>query len=238
MLLQGEEGDKKMKGEEQGAFTPLHCAVVGGSEQCLALLLAHDDGGVNSPDLHLRTPLHLAATNGMVASGQLLLEQGASLEVEDKAGRTPLLGAAQGGHTNMLELLQEQGATVEVQDSKGNTALHLTCAGGHNAAASLLLRLPASTTSYCNRQDCEGRTALHLAAANGMVEGVESLLGAGASVTIVDNCGNPPALACAKDEDTATCLAMILALYLSTPTSETRKSLRSMSSLGSLRKSE
>ena len=31
---------------------------------------------------------------------------------------------------------------------------------------------------------------------------------------------------------------MILALYLSTPTSETRKSLRSMSSLGSLRKSE
>ena len=41
-----------------------------------------------------------------------------------------------------------------------------------------------------------------------------------------------------RDEDTATCLAMILALYLSTPTSETRKSLRSMSSLGSLRKSE
>ena len=43
---------------------------------------------------------------GMVASGQLLLEQGASLELEDKAGRTPLLGAAQGGHANMLELLQ------------------------------------------------------------------------------------------------------------------------------------
>ena len=42
----------------------------------------------------------------MVASGQLLLEQGASLEVKDKAGRTPLLGAAQGGHTNVLELLQ------------------------------------------------------------------------------------------------------------------------------------
>ena len=63
MLLQGEEGDKKMRGE-QGAFTPLHCAVVGGSEQCLALLLAHDAGGVNSPDLHLRTPLHLAASNG------------------------------------------------------------------------------------------------------------------------------------------------------------------------------
>ena len=43
---------------------------------------------------------------GMVASGQLLLEHGASLEVEDRAGRTPLLGAAHGGHANMLELLQ------------------------------------------------------------------------------------------------------------------------------------
>ena len=64
MLLQGEEGDKKMKEEEQGAFTPLHCAVVGGSEQCLSLLLAHDAGGVNHPDLNQRTPLHLAAFNG------------------------------------------------------------------------------------------------------------------------------------------------------------------------------
>ena len=43
---------------------------------------------------------------GMVASGQLLLEQGASLEVQDKAGRTPLLKAARGGHANMIELLQ------------------------------------------------------------------------------------------------------------------------------------
>merc|ERR1712130_806031 len=95
-----------------------------------------------------KTATSLFYPEGMVASGQLLLEQGASLEVKDKAGRTPLLGAAQGGHTNMLELLQEQGAIVDVQDSKGSTALHLTCAGGHNAAASLLLRLPAATTSY------------------------------------------------------------------------------------------
>ena len=57
-------------------------------------------------------------------------------------------------------------------------------------------------------------------------------------MTIIDNCGNPPALACARDEDTMTCLAMILALYLSSPVAETRRSLRSMSSLGSLRRSE
>ena len=53
---------------------------------------------------------------GMVASGQLLLEQGASLELEDKAGRTPLLGAAQGGHASMLELLQVSIMEMDIQD--------------------------------------------------------------------------------------------------------------------------
>ena len=57
-------------------------------------------------DARTKTVTSLFYPEGMVASGQLLLEQGASLEVKDKAGRTPLLGAAQGGHTNMLELLQ------------------------------------------------------------------------------------------------------------------------------------
>ena len=53
----------------------------------------------------------------MVASGQLLLEQGASLEVEDKAGRTPLLGASQRGHANMLELLQVLTKEMDCLDS-------------------------------------------------------------------------------------------------------------------------
>ena len=38
------------------------CAVLDWSEQFLALLLAHDAGGVNSPDLHLRTP-HILHTS-------------------------------------------------------------------------------------------------------------------------------------------------------------------------------
>ena len=45
--------------------------------------------------------------------------------------------------------------------------------------------------------------------------------------------GNPPALDCASDEDKATCLAMILSVYLATPTQETRRSL-----MGQLRKSD
>ena len=61
-----------------------------------------------------------------------------------------------------------------------------------------------------------------------MVETTELLLAAGASVTALDSDGNPPALSCAASDETATCLAMILAVYLANPTSETRKSLRSI----------
>jgi hypothetical protein len=41
--------------------------------------------------------------------------------------------------------------------------------------------------------------------------------------------GNPPALSCASSEDTATCLAMILSVYLTNPTAAARKSLSSRS---------
>jgi ankyrin repeat protein len=235
MLLQAEEGQGPPDAQP---FSALHCAVAGGSEQCLGLLLAHSPEGASAPDREGRSPLHLAAGLGLPSSAQLLLEAGAELEATDRSGRTPLLRAAAGGHAGMLALLQERGAASDSQDSAGNTALDLACAGGHAAAAGLLLRLPSASTELCNRQDGEGRSALHLAAARGMVEAVEGLLEAGASVTCVDKCGDPPALACAKDDDTATCLAMILALYLSTPACAARKSLRSMSSLGSLRRSE
>ena len=45
--------------------------------------------------------------------------------------------------------------------------------------------------------------------------------------------GNPPALDCAATEDKAICLAMILSVYLATPTQESRRSL-----IGQLRKSD
>ena len=53
---------------------------------------------------------------------------------------------------------------------------------------------------------------LHLAAPLGMIDVVEMLLTKGASITAVDSKGLSPALACAANEDVATCLAMILSV--------------------------
>ena len=58
----------------------------------------------------------------------------------------------------------------------------------------------------------------------------ETLLAKGASVTAVDGRNLSPPLACAPNEDVATCLAMILSVFLATPAnSEARRSICSLS---------
>merc|ERR1719420_1448405 len=65
-----------------------------------------------------------------------------------------------------------------------------------------------------------------------MIDVVETLLIKGASITAVDSKGLSPALSCAANEDVATCLAMILSVFLATPAnSEARRSICSISSL-------
>ena len=54
----------------------------------------------------------------------------------------------------------------------------------------------------------------------GMIDVVETLLTKGASITAVDSKGVSPPLACAANEDVAMCLAMILSVFLATPSSK------------------
>merc|ERR1719228_2874047 len=131
--------------------------------------------------------------------------------------------AASAGHVNIIEKLIEENADIESVDADGNSALHLACSKGMSKSANILLK--SASPDLVSKQNYLGKSALHLAAGQGLVETTELLLGAGASVTCVDTVGNPPALDCAGNEDTATCLAMILSVYLATPTTETRKSL-------------
>ena len=250
LLLQTEVG-RTRGGPRHTAFSPLHCALVSGSEQCLQLLLAQSDAEVNSPDAAGFTPLHIAAARNLVISAKLLLSKGADINAKDARQRSPVMLAARAGHVGLVEALLEAGAEAECADSEGNTALHLACAAGMSKSANLFLR--TATAEFVDRQNtAEGKSALHLAAGRGLVETTEILLGAGASVTCVDSqvswasCasvkkmevniivqGNPPALDCAGTEDQATCLAMILSVYLATPSQDTRRSL-----MGQLRKSD
>ncbi|XP_075111803.1 potassium channel SKOR isoform X2 [Nicotiana tabacum] len=67
------------------------------------------DSGINpnSKNYDFRTPLHLAASEGLFPISVLLLEAGASVFAVDRWGRTPLDEARVGGNKNLIKLLED-----------------------------------------------------------------------------------------------------------------------------------
>ncbi|KAL2457294.1 Potassium channel SKOR [Forsythia ovata] len=61
----------------------------------------------NSKNYDLRTPLHLAASEGLYPESVLLLETGASIFATDRWGKTPLDEAHIGGNKNLIKLLED-----------------------------------------------------------------------------------------------------------------------------------
>ncbi|KAL7160750.1 hypothetical protein ACSBR2_041415 [Camellia fascicularis] len=96
---------------------------------CLCLAVARRDfqflrrvlaNGINpnSRSYDLRTPLHIAAAEGLYTMACLLLEAGASVFSKDRWGNTPLDEARIGGDKNLVKLLEDakSGQLAEFSD--------------------------------------------------------------------------------------------------------------------------
>jgi len=71
--------------------------------------------------------LHIAVKSAQGSSIQLLLDNGANMEVTNHKNSTPLHLAAEEGCIQVLEILLEHSASVHVTDQDGNTPLQKTC---------------------------------------------------------------------------------------------------------------
>jgi len=214
-------------------FSVLHCAALQDRDKCAKLILnAWGQKEVMNKTSKGWTPLHTAASNNAMKTALLLINQGANLSAVDNKKRTPLILASKHGHTELVKLLLDNHAEVADQDLMGNTGLHYACYTGDSKTATGILEHMEQKEQHdwVSLQNDIGKTPLHLAAGQGLVETTKLLLMADASLTITDSDGNPPALCCAKDDDTATCLAMILAACEAIPTHEYRQSLCSVNS--------
>jgi ankyrin repeat protein len=90
--------------------------------ECLIKQGAH----VNAQDKGAWTPLHLAAKNGHVKAIQILLENGANLNVKDtKHGWTPLHVAIISKQYEAANLLIRAGSSISECDKWGNSAQKL-----------------------------------------------------------------------------------------------------------------
>lgn len=90
--------------DDGGSF--LCSAVARGDSDYLKRLLSYGMDA-NLKDYDYRTPLHVAASEGLIFMAKLLLEAGASVFTKDRWGNTPLDEARMSGNKNLIKLLED-----------------------------------------------------------------------------------------------------------------------------------
>lgn len=91
-------------------------------------------------NVNRQVSLHYACSKNHFKIAELLISNGALVNIRDKYGHTPLHRAASLGHEKIVHLLLYQlNIEIDVQDNEGNTPLHLACEDGNNSVAIVLV---------------------------------------------------------------------------------------------------
>ena len=122
-------------------------------------------------------PLLLAAEEGYVDIGQLLLKHGASVNEQDDDGFSALHGAAGHSHHGFIKMLiEEYGADPTVRLVNGSMLIHTAAARGNPQSIEMFLNVGIDV----NATNHDGRTPLHWAAEKCQWDNVKLLLDKGA----------------------------------------------------------
>eukprot|EP00752_Nemacystus_decipiens_P005399 g4895.t1 len=178
----------------------LHTAAYHGSTAVMQILVNRGLDVASIIASNGETVMHNAAQNGGGLSVKWLLENGASLDVQDHQGRTPQTFAVHRGtrDENVLSVLQVIAGSDDGTNSmsvvwQGCNLLHLAASRGFERCVRYLVskgqRVDSRTT------DGEGQTAMHRAASNVNKNGagvVRALAKFGANVDARDYLGRTP----------------------------------------------
>lgn len=140
------------------------------------------------------TALHWAVACGQVTrveAVRVLLEAGADVEAENKAGNSALKYACATGKIECAELLLQYGAKITAGSNKNKqTVLHAAIIKGDADLSSLLL--DKGGLEVLNASDINGNTALHLARLFGKEECEKLLVSRGADLNLKNEKGEIP----------------------------------------------
>ncbi|RSL41865.1 hypothetical protein CEP53_012506 [Fusarium sp. AF-6] len=145
-----------------GGYTPssaLLFAARSGSFKYAKELIETRKADVNTCNSGHETPLSLAAGYGFGSITELLLRNGANVEVRDMFGRTPLSLAVGFGDLAITEMLLAYNANVDARDHLGHTPLWIAALSSDRDIAGLLLDKGADM----NIKNYEGQSLLQVA---------------------------------------------------------------------------
>ena len=166
---------------DSSGYAPLHLAARLGDLAIIQLLLAA------KADITLKnnfggTALHqVSREQGGIASMELLLSSGASIESQDDGGLSPLHYAVICNEPANVQFLIERGANINAASKKGHTVL--MCGVIHNAHETLKLLLRSEVLEY-DVKDSYGDSVLDHAALYGDMETIHLLQSAPQITTV------------------------------------------------------
>ena len=131
-------------------------AVRSGAPKTVAFLLKQPGIQIDATNAADETALMLAANANDLASANLLIEAGASV---NRPNWTPLHYAASKGHTEMMRLLIDNDAYIDSESPNGTTPLMMAAYYATPKAVKLMLEEGADPTL----QNKDGQTALDMA---------------------------------------------------------------------------
>lgn len=77
----------------------------------------------------------MACFNGHTRTAQLLIQNGADINLCSKSGTSPLFAACQNEH----KIVVQNGAQIDLCDELGSSPLYVACQNGHDNIVKLLL---------------------------------------------------------------------------------------------------
>ncbi|XP_060576349.1 transient receptor potential cation channel subfamily A member 1-like [Ruditapes philippinarum] len=145
---------------------------------------AGKDAMMNHVDNEGTSALHLAVQNYQMEVIDLLIENGAEINMQNNTNYTPLHMAVIGGQINIVNQLLDKGADIEARDGDHMTPVHRCAMYGKKDVLEVLLQKGAN----CNARTSEQMTPLLVASWKGHAAVVEYLLLHKAKVTATDSC--------------------------------------------------